>query len=165
MLSDSLTAVTICDIEWAVKHNYETDTKWVALNLVSLLSNKSRLARNRKEFKKLLCYSLYSSRTNPMCEWSGLYLDLVKLVSIITNKHIVVVEGELRSLTKNESLEHSIRLRWFSNASKNPLFGESVHLKRDENGNFYMWIYNSEGKLIQVPEQLLKEQLILWDNA
>ena len=164
MLSDSLTEVTIHDIEWAVKQKYETDTKWIALNLVSLLSNKSKLSRNKREFKELVGYSLYSSKISPMCNWSGSYKDLIKLVSVISNKHITTVESDLNSLIRNESSEYSIRLRKFSHTSKNPLYGESVRLNKDDNGNFYMWMYDSRERLIQVPEQMLKEQLIFWDN-
>ena len=124
-LSDSLTEVTIKDLKWAIENNYETDVKWVALNLVSLLSSKHKPTQKRSEFKELVNHSLYTTHIHPMCLWSGWYNDLVELTAVLTNKSFV---------------------------------------KKDAENNYYMWIYNSNKKLIQVPQQLLKEQLILWDN-
>lgn len=162
-LSESLDTVTISDIKWAIKHNYETDIKWVALNLTSLLSNNNRRLVNNREFKKIVLHSFYSSNSSPVCDWSGWYPDLIELTTILTGEPFTRVKSVVNSLTHDEESHINIRLRNFQRVKK-PLFGQSKHLKIDEKGNYYTWMYDSNKVLVQVPEQTLKEQLIIWES-
>lgn len=163
-LSNSLINVGLYDIKWAVENQYETDIKWIALNVVSLLSQgKQYRNKHKKDFKKLVGRPLYTATTQPNLGWSGWWQDVIDITAIISGQTKPYVEKCLYPLTKDENNLVSVRLRYFCYTSKRPVFGESNQLKKDGDGKPYMWIF-SQGKLHPVPEQFLKEQLILWDN-
>ena len=163
-LSNSLTEVTLHDIKWAVDNGYRNDVKWVVMNVVSILSNKKRIHRNKKEFKEITGKSLYCPTSSPACDWCGWLGDVIILTSVICKKHPISIERQLHQLTRDESKELNIRLRHFSYCKRNPIYGESSQLKKDELGNYYMWDYSHFGMLMQIPEQLMKEYLLLWEN-
>lgn len=165
-LSDNLTNVSLYDIKWAVENQYETDVKWIALNVVSLFSQPQQYKKiHKKHFKELVGRAYYTSRVSPTCNWSGWWQDVIDVVSVISGQTKPYVEKQLFSLTHSsrESELLSIRLRYFSYTSKRPVFGQSAQLPTDDEDKPYMWVF-SQGKLKAVPEQFLKEQLILWDN-
>lgn len=164
-LSDNLQEVTLMDLKWSHDASYETDVKWLAMNIISILSNKDRLLQNKKEFKMLTGQSLYVPTSFPANNWSGSYQDVVTLTAVLSGKNTLVVINELNSLTFDEDKELSIRLRRFSGIRRNPLYGESSKLKKDDVGNYYLWAYDSTGKLVQVPEYHLKSQLLLWESV
>lgn len=164
-LSDNLEFVTLQDLQWAVKNNYECSIPWVAMNVVSILCNKSRLPQNKKEFKKLTGRSLYVPTSSPANKWSGCYDDVVLATCfIIKGRFDKSVESAVNHIPHNDYEEYSIRLRRFTTCKRNPVYGHSVCLKKDELGNFYMWNYNKDRVLTQISEQGLKFQLMLWDS-
>lgn len=165
-LNDNLTNVSLYDIKWAVKNQYETDVKWVALNVVSLFSQPQQYRKlHKKHFKELVGRTFYTSHTNPACNWSGWWQDIIDVVSVISGQTKPFIEKQLFSLTHSsrETELVSIRLRYFSYTSRRPMFGESSQLKKDDYGKPYMWIIYQD-ELHPVPEQFLKEQLVLWNN-
>lgn len=165
-LSNSLDSMTLYDIKWAVENHYETDIKWVALNVISLLSQPQPYKKiHKKHFKEIVGRTYYTSHTSPSCNWSGWWQDAIDVIAAITNQSSSCVEYELKCFTHphNEDNLLSIRLRYFGYTNKKPVFAESAKLQKDDDSKPYMWVY-IHNMLTPVPEQYLKEQLILWDN-
>ena len=161
-LSDSLTSIDLYDIKYAAKY-CGVDEVWLTMNIVSILSNKLNVSKNKKAYESLVGHPLHLSCSYPAKNWNGQWNDILDIVANFTGKKSSDIGYTMYKYTKNENNELSIRLRYFNRNHKKPVYGQSSQLKQDLDGNYYVWMYDNNGKLHQVPQQYLKEYLLEFD--
>lgn len=161
-LSDSLTSVNLYDIKYAAEY-CDVDEAWLTMNIVSILSNKLKISENKRAYKSLVGHPLHFSQSYPAMNWNGRWNDILDIVASFTGKRSLDIAYIMYKYTKNENDELSIRIRHFSGSHKKSVYGQSQQLKQDLYGNYYVWMYDSNSKLHQVPQQYLKEYLLEFD--
>lgn len=161
-LSDNLTSVNLYDIKYAAEY-CDVNEVWLTMNIVSILSNKLKISENKRAYKSLVGHPLRFSCSYPAINWNGRWNDILDIVAKFTGKKSSDIAYTMYKYTKNENRELSIRIRNFGKNSEKSVYGQSSQLKQDLDGNYYVWVYNSNNKLHQVPQQCLKEYLLEFD--
>lgn len=160
MLTESLTQVELSDIQYAIKSGFIScnDIEWISLNIVSILSNKDskRVENFKADYYKITGKS-YSCPNN---EWSGYWKNVVELVHKLTNLSKDTINKRMCKFGNSDKLVN-LRMRKFGNNLT--VFAPSKELPHDYYDNYYLWSYIG-GKLRPVPEQLIKEQLLEYED-
>lgn len=164
-LSSSLTQVTLDDLIYAVESKYwDGDTTLVvALNIVSLLSDYDRRKYYEKYYRKNIRGNLYKT-SNSNHVWHDASIsaaNLVYLTAYITRyseQHTRIELGKYISNRLFFSIRGMTGRRQVVYPSRYPC------TRKDCSGHENLWDYNTSGEIRRIPEQLLKERLMEYED-
>ena len=164
--SESLDELTLDDLVYAVDSGYwGNDTILVvALNIVSLLSDKGRRKEFCSAYKECTGESLYTptSPCNPAYYSTITYENLVTLTAVLTNRPRKEVINELSRFLYNHRFFQRHTFYSLSIQHRHVVY-PSKTLKSDEWGRVYLWDYSWKRKLTPYSERVLKERLMEWE--
>lgn len=164
--SDSLYELTLDDLVFAVDSGYwgKDCILVVALNIVSLLSDKERRREFCKAYKEYTGETLYTPRSpaNPAYYSTITFENLVTLTAIISNKSKHLVDEELKRFLRNWRFFQT-RVFYSLSVQNRQVIYPAKDLMKDEFEKRYLWDYSYKKKLTPYPERLLKERLMEWE--
>lgn len=164
--SESLEELTLDDLVFAIDSGY-----WgrdcilvVALNIVSLLSDKERRKAFCRAYKECTGETLYTPKSpaNPAYYSTITFENLVSLTAVITNRPKHIVSDELKRFLHNWRFFQT-RTFYSLSVQHRQVVYPAKDLKKDEYEKRYLWDYSYKNKLTPYPERLMKERLMEWE--